>query len=351
MKLTIFGQILDVLEASCRSVTHKVRDIKASLVTTLSVIGILATSGAALAANTKVLDSVIPSVQESSPLAEAIVPFADQTVEPTDTGEVVAVDTTMLDSPTLSVPTDTSVPITDLLVGSTTSVVAAVRPRTTIAPSPGTTVTPSPGTTVAPSPLQPVYNIPGVGIITLRHDSTSLKIVSVNPVSGWTFVAKYKNATRVEVEFENDKRSLVFRAELLDGRVIAAVSEDNGDGGDDSTKDTETAAKIAADAAEKSAKATYDATEKSAKVTYDATERSAKATYDATEREAKEKSDDAALTEAKDTYETALRTAKETFETALRTAKETLETALRTATGTLETALRTAKETLESADD
>ena len=322
------------------------------------MVGVLATGGAAFAANTTVLDSVTSSLQVPPTLVEAIVPFANLSIGSTATGGVVvAVNTTVLDSTASSVPTDTSVPETQVLVGPTTSVVAAVTPQPTVVPA-----------TDAPTSGQSAYNIPGVGIISLKYDSTSLKIISVIPVSGWTYDAEYRDATRVEIEFENDSRSVVFRAELLDGRVVTAISANDGDDGD-----AETTAKVVADAAEKLAKATYDATVIAvkatydatviaAKATYDATEKAAKATYDVTEsaakeafesaeREAKENSDDDALAAAKDEYESALKTAKETFENALIKAKVTFETALSTAIETFENALSTAKEALESADD
>ena len=105
--------------------------MKTSLLTTFSVVGILVSGGAALAATTTVLDTVIP----------------------------LAVTTT-----------------------------------TTLAPV-GTTTT-----TLAPGLIQFDYNIPEVGIVTLRQNATSLEVVSVKLVSGWVHETENEGATRVKIE-------------------------------------------------------------------------------------------------------------------------------------------------------
>ncbi|MEK7410025.1 MAG: phasin family protein [Actinomycetota bacterium] len=282
------------------------------------------------------LDSVVSSVEDAPALVEAIIPLADPSNESIATFGIVAVDTTVLDSTELSVPIDTSMPVTDLLDDSTTSVIAAVT-TTTVAPVP----TPAPGSTVAATSIQSAFNIPGVGIITLKNDSASLKIVSVSPVSGWTFKAENKYATRVEIEFENRSQSVKFRAELINGRVIAAVSvDDEADSDGDVASATEAAAKEAYDTAERTAKATFETAEQTIKATFETAEQTIKATFEKAEADAKEANDEAALQTAKETYETALTRAKETYETALQTAKETYEAAL-----------RTAKKVYEAADD
>ena len=216
--------------------------MKTSFVTTLSIVGVLATGGAAFAANSTVLDFALTPVQGPPLLAEAIVPVTNRSIESTATGGAVVVVATTVLGPTVSTtPTATTVPFGDLTVGPTTSIVVPVTPTTTVAPSPGTTVAPSPGTTVAPAPVQFSYTIAGVGIITLKQSATSLSVVSVAPVPGWAFEIKDKfnsgqvRGTRIEVEFENGKKSVEFRAELLDGRVIAAVKieDDDADEADD----------------------------------------------------------------------------------------------------------------------
>ena len=359
MKLAFLRQILDVPETSSRSVAHKVGGVKASLVTTLSVVGILATSGAALAANTKVLDSVISSVQDSLTLAEAIEPFEDQSIELANTGGVVAVDTTVLDSPASSVPTDTSVPVTDLLVGSTTSVVAAVTSATTIAPTPGATIAPTPGTTVAPTPgatvaptpgttvapasVQSAYNIPGVGIITLKQDATSLKILSVNPVSGWTYKAENTHATRVEVEFETGHKSVKFRAELLNGRVVVAVSVDDEVANDEAFEAAAKAEKEAFEAAAKAEKEAFEAAAKAEKEAFEAAAKAAKSACDSAETAVKEACE-AAAKAVKEAFEAAAKAEKEASEAAAKAEKEAFEAAAKAEKEALEAAAKAAEE-------
>lgn len=146
--------------------------MKTSLATTLSVIGVLATGGIALAVNTTVLDSTVSSIEGPSPLAEASVLVS-----------ALSVDST--------VPAVTAPIVTE--------------------------------TTVAPTSFQSAYDIQGVGIITLEQNLTSLSVVSVSPVSGWTYKSENERATRIEVELKNGTQRVKFYAELIDGRVITAV--------------------------------------------------------------------------------------------------------------------------------
>lgn len=147
------------------------------------MVGVLATGGAAFAANTSVLGSIIPSFQRSSTLAvaETIVPFIDLSIEPVAIGGAVVVNTTVFPAVTTS-------------------------------------------TTLVPAPSKFAYNISGVGIVTLKQNFASLEVVSVKPVSGWTYVAENESVTRVEIEFENRTKGVEFRAQLLDGRIITAVT-------------------------------------------------------------------------------------------------------------------------------
>lgn len=203
--------------------------------------GVLATGGAAFAANTTVLESIIPSFQRSSTLAvaETIVPFVNLSIESAATGGVVVVSTTVLESTVSLVPTDTTlptattVPIAEIQINSTTSVAPAVTTPTTLAP----TVTASTTTTFVPAPTQFAYNISGVGTITLKQNVTSLEVVSVKSVSGWTPETKNEGTTRVEIEFANGTKRVEFRAQLLDGRIITAVTVD--DKADDKTGDAD----------------------------------------------------------------------------------------------------------------
>ena len=246
---------MDLLWTSPKRHSSKVGVIKTSIATTLSLVGVLATGGAAFAANTTVLGSIIPSFQRSSTLAvaETIVPFVELSINSSTIGGTAVVNTTVL-APTVSfvatettVPTETTLPITNLQINSTTSVVPAVFPSavtttTTLASvvTAPTTLAPA-GTTqsnLAPSTGQFAYNIAGVGIVTLKQNAASLEIVSVKPVSGWTYGAKNESVTRVEIEFENGTKKVEFRAQLLDGRIITAVTveEETDDETDDADK-------------------------------------------------------------------------------------------------------------------
>ena len=131
--------------------------MKTSFVTTVSLVGILATGGAAFAANNSALDSLVSDVTSS-----------------------------------------TTIPLTST-------------------------------TTVALTATQSVYDIPGVGTITLDQDATGIEILSVDLASGWTYDAENDHATDVDVEFENGDQKVEFRAELIDGLVVVAVEEDEDD--------------------------------------------------------------------------------------------------------------------------
>ena len=185
---------MDVLGISLGSATPTVRDMKTSLVTTLSVVGVLAMGGAAFAANSTILDSNRTSDKASTALTEAIVPA-------TALSNVLAM-------PVL--PT-----------------------------SPGESIPAVPEMIVVPDAAQSQYNVEGVGIVTLEKSATGLTVISVNPVSGWIFDSESKNSTRIEVSFENSNKSVEFRAELIDGRIIAAINvdDDNADEVDDNNPD------------------------------------------------------------------------------------------------------------------
>ena len=153
--------------------------MKTSLATTLSIIGVLATGGVAMAVNTTVLDSTVSSVEGSPALAEAN----------------VTVSALSVDSP---VPSETVLPMSE-------------------------TTLPTSETTLAPTSVQSAYDVEGAGIVTLEQNAPVLNIVSVNPVSGWTYKSTVEDTNRVEVEFTNGTQNVKFTAELLDGRIITAV--------------------------------------------------------------------------------------------------------------------------------
>lgn len=184
MKSVILRQILDVPWTSLRSLTYTVRDMKTSLATTLSIMGILATGGVAMAVNTTVLDSTVSSVEGAPVLAEANVPIS-------------AMSADLSNALANAVPVDSTVP------GETVSIASE--------------------TTVGSQSVQSAYNVEGSGIITLEQNGSSLNVISVNPVSGWTYESVNERVNRVKVEFKNGTQQVEFIAELIDGRVVTAV--------------------------------------------------------------------------------------------------------------------------------
>lgn len=140
--------------------------------------GILATGGVAMAVNTTVLDSTVSSVERTPVLAEANVPMS-----------ALSVDSTIPVLPT----------------------------------TPGETLPATSEMIVASESVQSAYNVEGSGIITLEQDGSSLNVVSVAPVSGWTYESVNERVNRVKVEFKNGTQRVEFYAELIDGRVVTAV--------------------------------------------------------------------------------------------------------------------------------
>lgn len=126
-----------------------------------------------MAVNTTVLDSTVSSIEGPSPLAEALVPVA-----------ALSVDST--------IPVDSTVPVAQL-------------------------------SAVVPASVQSAYDVQGSGVITLEQSGQSLNVVSVNPVSGWTYKSENNGSNRVEVEFVNGTQRVKFTAELLNDRIVTAV--------------------------------------------------------------------------------------------------------------------------------
>lgn len=70
---------------------------------------------------------------------------------------------------------------------------------------------------------QSTYNIDGVATITLSLDANSLSVVSVTPVSGYTFITTTKNNSRIAVALTLGDSVMTFHAEVLDGRIITSI--------------------------------------------------------------------------------------------------------------------------------
>ena len=137
--------------------------MKTSLATILSVTGVLAAGALAFTVNTSVLDNAVTTA-EAAPALQA---------------DVIALSN--------------------------------------FAPSAATT---APVTTVA---AQSTYNIDGVAAITLSLDTNSLSVVSVTPVSGYTFAATTESNSRIAVALTLGGSVMTFHAEVLDGRIVTSV--------------------------------------------------------------------------------------------------------------------------------
>jgi hypothetical protein len=170
-----------------------VMDMKTSLATTISVVGVLAAGGVAFAVNTSVLDSATMTAENAPALqAEAIPVVNSNTSGSADSGSILS---SLADSP--STPT--------------TVVAGTDQPAVT---------------TVAPSPTssQTAYSVEGFGVVTLEQRESSLTIVSVVPQSSVTYSSKQESATRIEVSFMSSTGvSIKFHADVIDGRIVTSV--------------------------------------------------------------------------------------------------------------------------------
>ena len=137
--------------------------MKTSLATILSVTGVLAAGALAFTVNTSVLDNAVTTA-EAAPALQA---------------DVIALSN--------------------------------------FAPSAATT---APVTTVA---AQSTYNIDGVAAITLSLDTNQLSVVSVAPVSGYTFMTTTESNSRIAVALTLGDSVMTFHAEVLDGRIVTSI--------------------------------------------------------------------------------------------------------------------------------
>ena len=147
--------------------------MKTSLATTLSVFGVLAAGSVAFAVNTSVLDSANQT------------PTASQALEAT---------------------------ITDLATAEATPV--SGQSVNTVAP---------PAKVESETSVQTSYNIDGVAVVTLSHDGESLSVVSVTPVSGYTYTASNESNSRIEIRFTKGSAVLKFHADIIGDRVVNSV--------------------------------------------------------------------------------------------------------------------------------
>jgi hypothetical protein len=154
--------------------------MKTSLATILSVTGVLAAGALAFTVNTSVLDNAV-TTSEAAPALQA---------------EVIT-----LSNFAPSAATTTAAAVAE--PSATTTAAAAVAEPTVAA--------------------QSTYNIDGVASITLALDTNSLSVVSVTPVSGYTFAATTVSNSRIAVALTLGGSVMTFHAEVLDGRIVTSV--------------------------------------------------------------------------------------------------------------------------------
>ena len=196
---------MDVLWEALGLSLRKVRAMKTSLATSISIIGVLAAGGVALAVNTSVLDSATMTAENAPALeAEALPLSSSGDAQPGLSNEPVATKAADFDSPT-------------------TTIVQLDPTATTLPPSssPTTTLQGLAKTRVA-------YSVQGFGIVTLEQSTDSLKIVSVTPESGIKYVTKQESPTRIEALFTMTSGSgIKFHADVINGRIVTSVMNDH----------------------------------------------------------------------------------------------------------------------------
>lgn len=84
------------------------------------------------------------------------------------------------------------------------------------------------------------YQAGDAGTVMITQDGSSLTIVSVEPVAGWSTEIEVSSGREVEVDFRNGMRRIQFDAEFEDGEVRVRVSDritDDGDHDDNADDD------------------------------------------------------------------------------------------------------------------
>jgi hypothetical protein len=176
--------------------------MKTSLATTISVVGVLAAGGIALAVNSSVLDSATMTAENAPALQAEILPLADTSnLVPTGAVGTISAQGNGVESPSPSAPSTPS------------TLVSGMQPTET---------------TTAPS-TQSAYNVQGFGVVTLSQGASSLTVVSVVPESTVKYTTKQESPTRIEVAFVSNAGVRVkFHADIIDGRVVTSVMNEGG---------------------------------------------------------------------------------------------------------------------------
>lgn len=193
---------MDLLWEPLNRPLRTVWTMKPSLATTISVIGVLAAGGIALAVNSSVLDSATMTAENAPALRAEILSLADTSNgAPTGASGTISAQGDDVESPSPSTPSTPS------------TLVAGIQPT---------------ATTIASS-TQSAYNVQGFGVVTLSQGASSLTVVSVVPESTVKYTTKQESLTRIEVEFVSNAGVRVkFHADIIDNRVVTSVMNGGG---------------------------------------------------------------------------------------------------------------------------
>ena len=178
--------------------------MKSSMATALSVTGILAAGGIALAANTNLLDGGVSTVKGSPARAAAVVTTSTLPGSETPSqGAASGTQTTLATGGTISAKSDTS------------------DPNSTDTPS-------SPDTTIPDSSTDTTYTVPGVGNVTVTVTDGVMSVSYVSDLSGWSHTIRPALAGRgYDVTFVNSSTGTTyeFHVALIDGRVVTSIED------------------------------------------------------------------------------------------------------------------------------
>ncbi len=72
-----------------------------------------------------------------------------------------------------------------------------------------------------------VYDVDGIGTVTVERDANGLTLVAVVSVPGWTIEVKDATADEIEVEFRNGDQKVEFKAEIEDGQIRIEIRRES----------------------------------------------------------------------------------------------------------------------------
>ena len=211
--------------------------MKPGIATSLSIAGVLVAGGAALALNSTVLQA--SSTVRGTPALAAVAPASIDSGVVTPIGQVSAsavVDAIVATrSPKAkkseAVTPDTSVPVA---TPSATVAPSPTSPTMSVPPMPGS---PAPRLPVTPrppeAPADKIFQVEDFANITVTVSGRTLSVKSVvfSPGTQYTVTNQtspdYTSTTQdhVRVVMASANRTVVFSARLMDGQVVAAISD------------------------------------------------------------------------------------------------------------------------------